>query len=214
MFILLYASLNPKDNNSKSEFSNQSNIKESNSQMGNSAMDILNSKYQASNSTFNNEQNSSKKKLKIFISYAHKDDQWRNKLRNAILALELSTNHPIEVFDDLSLRAGKDINEGLLKEQLEKSQIVIFLVSPDFLRSKFCREQEVPLALEQREKGVTHILPVIIEALPGYHTLPFGHIASTPKRLQSIKGSQDEREAWHEVYQDLEAMIKEHYSKK
>lgn len=155
-----------------------------------------------------------KKQAKIFISYANLDAEWQKKLKKAIVTLEYHPQYPATVFDDTQLRGGQDINETLLTEQLHQADIVIFLVSANFISSKYCREKEVPQAMEQLEHNKSSVLPIILEPMYGYDALPYHHIASSPAKLKSIQEFIDEKkevDAWKMVYTDLLALVKAYY---
>lgn len=155
-----------------------------------------------------------KKQAKIFISYSNLDAEWQKKLKKAIVTLEYHPQYPATVFDDTQLRGGQDINETLLIEQLHQADIVIFLVSANFIHSKYCREKEVPQAMEQVAHNKSSVLPIILETILGYEALPYQHIASSPAKLKSIQEFIDEKkevDAWRMVYTDLLALVKAYY---
>jgi hypothetical protein len=91
----------------------------------------------------------------IFISYAHEDLDWLNELKvhlnpyvrkfNAV-GLEDSM-----FWDDSRIKPGDDWREKIT-EALARSRAAIFLISPDFLASKFIIEQEIPELLKTQKK--------------------------------------------------------------
>src|SRR5687767_37833 len=79
----------------------------------------------------------------LFISYAHVDNAYRERVR--IHLTPLVRGNVLCVFDDSQLER----DEGWrvqLKKQLNQAHLVLMLVSPDFLHSEYCFEEEWPIA--------------------------------------------------------------------
>ncbi len=107
----------------------------------------------------------------IFISYAHKDTQWRAELESYLRILQL--NDPslsLEVWSDTQLQAGDDW-EARINELMERASVALLIVTKNFLASEFIRLKEL-VYLEQRE--TVHdltIFPILAEACP-WQTVP------------------------------------------
>lgn len=76
---------------------------------------------------------------KIFISYSHADEAYKNKLKNH-LAILLRCWSAGEIWDDRELVAGDDFNEQIFK-QIEDSNIHILLISADYFASDYCMDE-------------------------------------------------------------------------
>jgi hypothetical protein len=100
---------------------------------------------------------------KIFISYSHKDEAWKDRLVTHLKVLEMQGL--LEVWDDRKIGAG-DEWFWEIKRALQGASIVILLISADFLGSKFILEEEVPRLLERRKKEGIRIIPFIIRPCP------------------------------------------------
>jgi hypothetical protein len=70
--------------------------------------------------------------IKIFYSYAHEDEIYVQKLRNQLSILK--RNGFIEEFYDRQITAGRNW-EAVIDEHLESSDIILLLISDDFLAS-------------------------------------------------------------------------------
>ncbi len=95
----------------------------------------------------------------IFISYSHKDEIWKNRLKIHLKPLEEIGS--IQVWSDDKLKPGDKWFETV-KESMTRSKIGILLISPDFLASDFINHVEIPTLLENVEKEGGLIIPVII----------------------------------------------------
>jgi hypothetical protein len=97
---------------------------------------------------------------KIFISYSHKDEEWKDKLVNHLKVLELEGY--CSLWDDRKIKAGDDWFPEIEKT-LQDAGIAVMLISAHFLTSNFIREQEVPRILERRRREGLRVIPIIIK---------------------------------------------------
>lgn len=86
--------------------------------------------------------------IKIFLAYTHKDENLLANLRIHLSPIEQIDL--IEIWYDRNISAGKEW-EQQVNQQLYESQIILLLVSPDFLASKYCYSVEVENALVRHE---------------------------------------------------------------
>jgi predicted nucleotide-binding protein len=96
--------------------------------------------------------------LKLFISYSHKDEAYRKELLALIKGLRLSD---LTVWDDRQFSAGDEFAKVIL-EQIRSADLILLLISHDFMASDYCYEIEMPIALERHEQGSATVLPVIL----------------------------------------------------
>ena len=99
---------------------------------------------------------------KIFISYSHKDEEWKDRLVTHLKVLEMEGY--CSLWDDREIEAGDDWLPGI-KKALNEAQIIIMMISADFLISGFIRGTEVPRALERRRKEGVRVIPVVVKPL-------------------------------------------------
>ncbi len=85
-----------------------------------------------------------KRKISIFICYAHRNSklatEFSERLREYILS---SKNFEYEIWRDVELKAGEDWN-ALIRSNLESSTCGILLLSPSFLNSSYINNVELP----------------------------------------------------------------------
>src|SRR5436853_7272495 len=97
--------------------------------------------------------------LKVFFCYAHEDEPLLNKLRVQLKPLERSNF--INMWHDRDIRAGTEW-EREIDQQLSMAQIILLLVSPDFIDSDYCYSIEMKRAIEIYERGQVPIAPVTL----------------------------------------------------
>ena len=143
--------------------------------------------------------------IKIFISYSHRDEELRNQLG---VHLEiLKREGIIEPWHDRRIGAGKDVHAEI-SDSLEMADLVLLLVSPDFLASDYCFEIEMKRALERNRAGAARVIPVILRPCD-WHRFPFGHLRATPADGHPISKSSDRDEAFLQVSRDIRAAAEE-----
>lgn len=99
-------------------------------------------------------------KNKIFISYAHADEDWLTNLKIHLKSLQKYVGG-FDYWDDKRLRTGDRWKEEIEKA-LQSASAAILLISPDFLASDFIANDELPPILERANTQGTKIFPVIV----------------------------------------------------
>lgn len=152
--------------------------------------------------------------LKVFISYSHKDKEWKEKLLPHLNSL--IRQKYIELWYDNIILPGNEIDEEVLRS-LKKSQIVLLLVSADYLSSKYCYEIEMETAMKMREEGETKVIPILLRPVDLKGT-PFDGLKSLPEDRKAISLFLNEDAAYEDVAKGIrqvaEAWYKESRTKK
>jgi TIR domain-containing protein len=112
----------------------------------------------------------------VFFSYSHKDEELRDQLE--IHLTMLKRQGVIETWHDRRLLAGDPIDQGISVE-LERADVILLLVSPDFLASEYCYGVEMVRAMERHMEGSARVIPVILRPCE-WHRAPFGALLATP----------------------------------
>ena len=102
-----------------------------------------------------------KKRLKVFISYAHEDLVYRQKLQQCLGPLVRANK--IELWHDSMIDAGTHWDQEI-KTKLESADIAVVLISPALLASQYVNDKEMPALLARHEKQQIEIVPVVLEA--------------------------------------------------
>jgi NTP pyrophosphatase (non-canonical NTP hydrolase) len=97
----------------------------------------------------------------IFVSYSHKDDQWRERLETMLKPL--IRGKTISLWSDKQIRAGQ-LWKNEIESALSRSTIAILLVSDNFLASDFIAESELPPLLKKAEADGLRIIWIPISS--------------------------------------------------
>lgn len=131
----------------------------------------------------------------VFFSYSHKDEALRDQLE-AHLAL-LKNKGLIDAWHDRRITAGDEV-DGAIFDQLETADIILLLVSSDFLASSYCYSREVTRAMERHDAGEARVIPVILRHCM-WTAAPFGKLLAAPKDGKPITSWPDRDEAFADV---------------
>src|SRR5580700_9435942 len=97
--------------------------------------------------------------VKIFFCYAHEDEALLNKLQTQLKPLQ--RQHLIDIWHDRDITAGAEW-EKEISEQLNSAQIILLMISPDFMASDYCYSIEMKRALERHQRKEARVIPIIL----------------------------------------------------
>lgn len=98
-------------------------------------------------------------KINIFISYAHADEKWLERLKTHLKVM--AKYYSLEFWEDTKLRGGDKWREEI-SGAIKRANVAILLVSTSFLASDFISNNELPPILRKAEEEGTRILPLIV----------------------------------------------------
>lgn len=78
---------------------------------------------------------------RVFFSYAHADAQYRRELENHFAALKRS--NLVETWHDMEIIPGENWDNRIM-EEIKKADIILGLISSDFMNSSYIWEKEIP----------------------------------------------------------------------
>ena len=133
----------------------------------------------------------------VFFSYSHADEALRDQLETQLAMLK--RQGVIETWHDRRIGAGEEW-AAAIDQHVETDEIVLLLVSPDFLASDYCYDVEMRRAMERHEAGAAVVVPVILRACD-WHGAPFGKLQAVPKDGKPITLMPDRDPALLEVAQ-------------
>jgi hypothetical protein len=131
----------------------------------------------------------------VFCAYAREDEQFLNKL-HVHLAM-LRRQRKIDVWHDRRIEPGEDWEKEIDK-QIETVDVILLLMSPDFLDSDYCFGKELQIALCRHQAGDARIIPIIVRPCEWKETELTG-IQALPKDGAPISRWSDKDEAWLDV---------------
>lgn len=100
----------------------------------------------------------------IFISYAHADVRWKDKLLVHLKAA-LGLDPPVDLWHDRRIGVG-DAWRKEIEEALGRSTAAVLIVSAHFLASDFIQRNEVPTLLDRYRAAGVRLLPLLVRHCP------------------------------------------------
>lgn len=147
--------------------------------------------------------------LKIFYSYAHEDEALREKLQNHMKVLK--RNGYISEWHDRKISAGEDW-DGQISDNLMDADIILLLISDDFLGSDYCYEIEMKRALERHNNPSDHarVVPIILRDCD-WTSGAFSQLQALPKEGKAVTGRHwhNEDEAFTDVARGIRKIVGE-----
>lgn len=145
--------------------------------------------------------------LRVFISYSHKDESVKQELDTHFAMLKRTS---IDVWHDRRIEAGDNIDHAI-DENLLNSDIIILLVSKDFIASKYCFDIEMAKALELHHSGSARVFPVIV-GVCDWHDTPFGKLNALPRDGKPIDKFPDRNDGFMQVVKAVKDFAKKKVS--
>lgn len=120
--------------------------------------------------------------ITVFFSYSHQDEALRDELANHLEILKW--NGDISDWHDRKIPPGNEWDYEI-KESLNSAQIILLLISADFIASRYCRDIEITRAMERHEAGEACVIPVILRRCL-WSSAPFGKLQALPKNAAPV----------------------------
>jgi formylglycine-generating enzyme required for sulfatase activity len=115
--------------------------------------------------------------VRLFFSYSHRDQDLRNELEKHLAALKRAKL--IAIWHDRLIEPGKEWAKEI-GSQLNTADIILLLVSADFINSECCWGVELERALARHDAGEARVIPVILRPCD-WETTPFARIQVLPR---------------------------------
>jgi hypothetical protein len=97
--------------------------------------------------------------VKLFYSYAHEDARLRDELEKYLMILK--RNETIDTWHDRKITAGSDWKD-CIDANLNSADIILLLISADFIASDYCYAEELKKAMDRHERDDAVVVPVIL----------------------------------------------------
>lgn len=143
--------------------------------------------------------------IEVFYSYSHKDEELRDQLENHLAMLR--RDGIIKSWHDRRIIAGQDWG-GKIDEHLNSAEIILLLVSSDFLASDYCYDIEVKQAMKRHQAGEARVIPIILRPCDWQRT-PFGKVQGLPKDAKPTTRWEDRDEAFLDIAKGIRKAAEE-----
>ncbi|RCJ18021.1 hypothetical protein A6770_33300 [Nostoc minutum NIES-26] len=143
--------------------------------------------------------------VKVFFSYSQKDEALRDELATHLSIMK--RQGIIETWHDREISAGSEwANE--IDDNLNFADIILLLVSANFLASDYCYDKEMKRAMERHETREARVIPIILKPAD-WSSAPFGKLQGLPKNIKPVTTWQDKDEAFLDIVRGIRRVVEE-----
>ncbi len=143
--------------------------------------------------------------LRLFYSYSHKDEEHQADLEIHLTLMK--RKGLLETWSDRKITAGQEW-AGEIDKELDRANIILLLISPDFIASNYCHDIEMKRAIERHEAKEARVIPIIVRDVD-WDIPPLRKLKALPKDAKPIKLWSDKDTAWKNVATGISTVIQE-----
>jgi hypothetical protein len=143
--------------------------------------------------------------IELFFSYAHEDESFKDELLKHLRILR--RQGIISAWHDRLILPGSEWDQEI-QHYLSTADIILLLVSPDFLDSDYSWGVEVKKAMQRHEAAEACVVPVILRVC-NWKKAPFAKLQALPKNAEPITKWADRDEAFDNVAQGIELAVEQ-----
>ena len=148
-----------------------------------------------------------RKPVTIYCSYAYDDEELQRELAEYLAPLQ--ARKLITYWHDPQVPpADIEDHKKVVDEYLNTAQIILLLISPDFMASEYPYNVEMKHAMERHEQGDARVIPIILRSVDWQET-PFGKLQSLPINAEPVNNWKDRNAAFSEVVSGIESVLEE-----
>ena len=143
--------------------------------------------------------------IQIYISYAKKDEELEEELLTHLALLKrqqiISTWHSRQI--GLGLEKDKEFDS-----HIDTAQIILLLVSPRFMASNYCYEQEMTRAMQRQANGQARVIPILLRHTD-WKNAPFSNLQGLPRNSKPVVSWTDRDQAWSMIAGEIRRLCDE-----
>ncbi len=143
------------------------------------------------------------KSVEVFYSYAHKDEEMRDKLEKRLDSLR--RQGLISQWHDRQIPAGAEW-ASTIDTHLDTASVILLLISPDFMASTYCYDIEMTRALERHQAKEACVIPIILRPTE-WHNAPFAKLQALPSQGKPITTWNNQDEAFFDITRGIRRTI-------
>jgi hypothetical protein len=140
---------------------------------------------------------------RIFYSYSHKDDDLRERLGTYLAPLKQQQR--ITEWHDRRIEPGANWDKEI-SAQLDSADLILLLVTADFLASEYCFGVEIERAMERLKRGAVKVVPILFKPCL-WEESRFSDLQIIPRDAKPITSWPSIDEALKDVASELRTLV-------
>lgn len=141
--------------------------------------------------------------ISIFYSYSHRDKAYQSKLKTHLSLMR--RQGLISEFSDQDIMPGQVWTDEINKH-LRTADVILLLVSSDFLDSEYCYTKEMELAIKRHEAGEACIIPIVLRPCD-WKNSPLSRFHALPHRGKPVVKWTPQDEAFDDIAKGIRRVI-------
>jgi len=137
--------------------------------------------------------------LDVFISYSHRDEKLRETLGLHLASLQ--RQGVIKSWHDRKISAGTEWKQAI-DENLNSVEIILLLISENFIASDYCYDLEMERAIARHDAGEARVIPIILKPVD-WSGAPFGKLQALPKNAKPVTTWSNRGEAFLNIAEGI-----------
>ena len=143
--------------------------------------------------------------IEVFFAYSRKDEQLRNELANHLIPLQ--REGIISTWYDRDISAGSDW-ENAIDIHLNSAQIILLLISADFMASDYCYGVEMNKSMERHRANEAVVIPIILR--PVYWQITkFSQLQALPEDAKPVTTWTNQDAAFLNIVEEISKIAKD-----
>ena len=144
--------------------------------------------------------------VEIFFCYAHKDEELLNKLKTHLIPLYREGLIGL-LWHDRNISAGTEWKQEI-DVHLNTADVILLLVSPDFMASDYCYAIEMKRAIERHEQDEACVIPIILRPTD-WRIAPLYKLQAFPRNTKPVTLWENRDAAFLDIAQDIRKAVEE-----
>ena len=139
------------------------------------------------------------KTINLFYSYSHADEALRDELEKHLKLLQ--RQHIIDTWHDRKISNGTEW-DNVINKHLDTADIILLLISADFLASDYCWDIEIQRALQRHEEKSAVVIPVLLRPCDTGNA-DFMKLQGLPKNFKPVTTWSNRDEAFTDIVKGI-----------
>jgi TIR domain len=140
---------------------------------------------------------------KVFFSYSKADAELLKQFKVHLSSLRRQGK--IAPWDDSRILAGEEWDDAIKKE-LQEADIILLLISADFLATDYIWNVEIETAMQRHERGEARVIPVFLRPCD-WSGLTFSKLNGLPSKAIPVVDHENRDQAWLSVVEGIKRVL-------
>lgn len=143
--------------------------------------------------------------IEVFFSYSRRDEDLMKELVKHLSILK--RQGVTRDWHDRQIGGGREW-AGEIDRHLNSAQVILLLISSDFLASDYCYDIEMKRAMERHEAREARVVPIILRPVD-WKGSPFSKLQGFPKDGKPVTSWTSRDEAFVDIARGIRALVEE-----